>query len=64
MKSTDPYTCRSVYKIILEGTALDGQNCWDSIEPLNLSSRTIKLGFDRPAPLKILVDLVDLYLMI
>jgi len=30
-----------VYKIIPEGTTLDGQNCWDSVEPLNLLSKTI-----------------------
>jgi hypothetical protein len=45
MRSTDSPLQETIYKIILVGTALDGQNCWGSMEPLNLSSRAIKLVF-------------------
>jgi hypothetical protein len=34
LDSTEPPMQGKVYKIILEDTALDGQNCGDSVEPL------------------------------
>lgn len=36
LDSTEPSMQEIVYKIILEDAAIDGQNCWDSMEPLGL----------------------------
>ena len=45
LDSTEPSMQEIIYKIILEGTALFGQNCWDSVETFELSSRTIYLVY-------------------
>ena len=45
-----------VYKIILEDTALIGQNCWDSVKPLNYQGGPFNWFFENSAPLLIFVD--------
>jgi hypothetical protein len=45
-----------VYKIILEDTALIGQNCWDSVKPLNYQAGPFNWFFENSAPLLIFVD--------
>ena len=42
LDSTELSMQENVYKIIVEGTALGGQNCWDSVKPLEYQTAPYK----------------------
>ena len=48
-------------KIILEGIALVGKNCWDSVKPLNYQAGPFNWFFENSAPLLIFVDQVVIF---
>ena len=65
LDSTKPSMQEIIYKIILEGTALFGHNCWNSVKTFEIIKQDHLFGlFESSAPLLIFVDQVVIFQII